>query len=190
MQGYRPWTVHGKALSSVLPSFLTTSNGCRIAMASAGAPTTGSCGPSLLTYRPLLTIASRYFTDSLANKIYAYDYDDGRLSGRRVFVDPLSHGLPEGTYPDGLCIDNAGGIWSARSAAFVRHGTNRANFIAHRWGGSRIIRYTPDGAVDLQVVFPTALNVTACCFGGKVVVIDPHERALTLFKDPIRINYT
>ncbi|KAI0734524.1 hypothetical protein C8Q72DRAFT_806598 [Fomitopsis betulina] len=89
-----------------------------------------------------------YFTDSLANKIYAYDYDDGRLSGRRVFVDPLSHGLPEGTYPDGLCIDNAGGIWSAR------------------WGGSRIIRYTPDGAVDLQVVFPTALNVTACCFGG------------------------
>ncbi|KZT72754.1 regucalcin [Daedalea quercina L-15889] len=89
-----------------------------------------------------------YFTDSLVNKIYAYDYDDGRLSGRRVFVDPLSHGLPEGTYPDGLCIDNAGGIWSAR------------------WGGSRIIRYTPDGAVDLQVIFPTALNVTACCFGG------------------------
>jgi len=35
-----------------------------------------------------------------------------------------------------------------------------------RWGGSRIIRYTPDGAVDLEVHFPTVLNVTACCFGG------------------------
>ncbi|KAH9837125.1 uncharacterized protein C8Q71DRAFT_706698 [Rhodofomes roseus] len=90
-----------------------------------------------------------YFTDSLVNKIYAYDYEDGRLSGRRVFVDALSHGLlAEGTYPDGLCIDNAGGIWSAR------------------WGGSSIVRYTPDGAFDLQVVFPTVLNVTACCFGG------------------------
>lgn len=89
-----------------------------------------------------------YFTDSLTNKIYAYDYDTGKVSNRRVFVDPISHGLPEGTYPDGLCIDNAGGIWSAR------------------WGGSRIIRYTPDGAMDLEVFFPTVLNVTACCFGG------------------------
>ncbi|PCH33777.1 regucalcin [Wolfiporia cocos MD-104 SS10] len=89
-----------------------------------------------------------YFTDSLVNKIYAYDYDDGKLSGRRVFVNPIAHGLPEGTFPDGLCIDNAGGIWSAR------------------WGGSRIIRYTPDGEMDLEVIFPTALNITACCFGG------------------------
>ncbi|KZT05957.1 uncharacterized protein LAESUDRAFT_737267 [Laetiporus sulphureus 93-53] len=89
-----------------------------------------------------------YFTDSLVNKIYAYDYEDGKLSGRRVFVDSISHGMPRGTFPDGLCIDNAGGIWSAR------------------WGGSRIIRYTPGGAVDLEVYFPTALNITACCFGG------------------------
>lgn len=35
-----------------------------------------------------------------------------------------------------------------------------------RWGGSRIIRFSPDGKIDLQVVFPTALNITACSFGG------------------------
>ncbi|OBZ79256.1 Regucalcin [Grifola frondosa] len=63
-------------------------------------------------------------------------------------IHALSQGLPEGTYPDGLCIDKDGGIWSAR------------------WGGSRIIRYTRDGAIDLEVFFPTALNITACCFGG------------------------
>ncbi len=56
----------------------------------------------------------RYLTDSLVNRIYAYDYDDGKVSNRRVFVDALKMGLPERTYPDGLCIDNEGGIWSAR----------------------------------------------------------------------------
>lgn len=78
-----------------------------------------------------LTVAVRYFTDSLVNKIYAYNYDDGKLSGRRIFVDPLSHGLPEGTYPDGLCIDNAGGVWSARCVSPLRRGTYRTDSIAH-----------------------------------------------------------
>ncbi|KAI0715172.1 hypothetical protein C8Q76DRAFT_729936 [Earliella scabrosa] len=88
------------------------------------------------------------FTDSFKNKIYAYDYEDGKVSGKRDFVDAMSQGLPEDTYPDGLCIDKDGGVWSAR------------------WGGSRIIRYTKDGEMDLEVFFPTALNVTACTFGG------------------------
>ena len=48
------------------------------------------------------------------NKIYAYDYEDGKVAGKREFVDALSQGLPEGTYPDGLCIDKDGGVWSAR----------------------------------------------------------------------------
>ncbi|EMD42238.1 hypothetical protein CERSUDRAFT_42678 [Gelatoporia subvermispora B] len=92
--------------------------------------------------------STMYFTDSLVNRIYAYDYNDGNLSNRRVFVDPISQGQPEGSFPDGLCIDKEGGIWSAR------------------WGGSKIIRYSKDGTEDLELVFPTALNVTACCFGG------------------------
>ena len=35
------------------------------------------------------------------------------------------------------------------------------------WGGSRVVRFTKDGEVDFQIIFPTALNVTACCFGGR-----------------------
>ncbi|KAF8078536.1 hypothetical protein FPV67DRAFT_1663259 [Lyophyllum atratum] len=89
-----------------------------------------------------------YFTDSLTNKIYAYDYDDGNLSNRRVFIDAIALGLPENSFCDGLCIDEEGCIWSAR------------------WGGSRIIRFTKNGAIDVEIFFPTALNITACCFGG------------------------
>ncbi|KAF8237769.1 hypothetical protein L208DRAFT_1355732 [Tricholoma matsutake] len=89
-----------------------------------------------------------YFTDSLTNKIHAYDYDDGELSNPRVIVDAIALGLPEDSFCDGLCLDNEGCLWSAR------------------WGGSRIIRYTKDGAIDAEIVFPTALNITACCFGG------------------------
>jgi hypothetical protein len=35
-----------------------------------------------------------------------------------------------------------------------------------RWGGSRISRFTLEGIIDTEIVFPTALNITACCFGG------------------------
>ncbi|KAL0951075.1 hypothetical protein HGRIS_007813 [Hohenbuehelia grisea] len=89
-----------------------------------------------------------YFTDSLVNLIYAYDYEDGNVSNRRVCVDALGLGLPEKTYSDGLCIDAEGYIWSAR------------------WGGSRVVRHAVDGQIDLEVVFPSALNITSCCFGG------------------------
>lgn len=60
-------------------------------------------------------LPSRYFTDSFTNYIHAYDYDEGKVSGRRVFIDCVAQGLAEDTYPDGLCIDSEGGIWSARS---------------------------------------------------------------------------
>ncbi|KAF8140179.1 regucalcin [Boletus edulis] len=83
-----------------------------------------------------------YFTDSLTNLIYAYDFDDGKLSNRQ------NCRLPENTFCDGLCIDDEGYIWSAR------------------WGGSRIVRFSPQGNIDTEIYFPTALNVTACCFGG------------------------
>ena len=63
---------------------------------------------------PQLKEKLRYFTDSLDNKIYAYDYDDGILSNRRVFVDAIALGMPENTFCDGLCTDSAGGVWSAR----------------------------------------------------------------------------
>ncbi|KAL9716164.1 hypothetical protein Ac2012v2_000609 [Leucoagaricus gongylophorus] len=55
-----------------------------------------------------------YFTDSYRNVIYAYDYDDGNLANRRIFVDAIALGLPENTFCDGLCIDIEGCIWSCR----------------------------------------------------------------------------
>lgn len=55
-----------------------------------------------------------YFTDSYKNIIYAYDYDDGKLANRRIFVDAMALGLPENSFCDGLCVDTEGFIWSAR----------------------------------------------------------------------------
>jgi sugar lactone lactonase YvrE len=48
------------------------------------------------------------------NNIFAYDYDDGQLTNRRLFVNALEKGFPEKTYCDGLCVDDQGCIWSAR----------------------------------------------------------------------------
>ncbi|KAH6917303.1 regucalcin [Coprinopsis sp. MPI-PUGE-AT-0042] len=91
-----------------------------------------------------------YFTDSLVNKIYAYDYDvsTGKASGRRLWVDAVALGFAPNSFCDGLTLDEDGYIWSAR------------------WGGSRIVRFAPDGSVDFELMIPKALNVTACCFGG------------------------
>ncbi|KAG6381250.1 regucalcin [Boletus reticuloceps] len=127
-------------------------------------PDTGECkvvdeGPFTNNYR--------YFTDSLTNLIYAYDFDDGKLSNRRIVVDAIAQGLPENTFCDGLCIDDEGYIWSARFVAVERLILEHANrMTTGRWGGSRIVRFSPQGNIDTEIYFPTALNVTACCFGG------------------------
>ncbi|KAI0034317.1 SMP-30/Gluconolaconase/LRE-like region-domain-containing protein [Vararia minispora EC-137] len=89
-----------------------------------------------------------YFTDSLNNVIYAYDYEDGVISGRRVFADTGSILRLKNSYPDGLCMDDEGCIWSAR------------------WGGSCIVRFNREGIIDVQIDLPTVHRVTACCFGG------------------------
>ena len=50
------------------------------------------------------------------NKILAYDYgEDGKTARKADFIaNALSQGLAEGSYPDGLCLDKDGGVWSAR----------------------------------------------------------------------------
>jgi len=94
-----------------------------------------------------------YFVSSDQNVIFAYDYDPetSKASNRRVFVDGDAMGLKKEVYggPDGFCIDREGAIWNAR------------------WGGSRVVRYTPDGkSIDLEVHIPKAHKITSCCFGG------------------------
>ncbi len=86
-----------------------------------------------------------YYTESRKRTITRFDYDraTGALSNRRVFVEiPPGEGVP-----DGLTVDADGNVWSAR------------------WGGSRLVRYTPDGEEDLRINVP-AKNVSSVTFGG------------------------
>ena len=88
-----------------------------------------------------------YFTDTVpAENIYRYlyDKDDDTIREQTVFSNlPAAHGLP-----DGLTIDAAGYIWSAR------------------WNGGKIIRFAPDGNIDCEIEIPGAKKVTSVTFGG------------------------
>ncbi len=85
-----------------------------------------------------------YFCDSPRRQIMATDYGrDGRLGEPRVFVDLQDIA----GVPDGSCIDSDGGLWNAQ------------------WGMRRVVRYTPDGALD-QVVEIPASQATKPAFGG------------------------
>ena len=86
-----------------------------------------------------------YYIDSMAYRVDAFDFDPstGAISGRRpLIVIERGAGIP-----DGLAVDDDGGIWVAL------------------WGRGAIRRYAPDGKLDRVLAVP-ADNVTACCFGG------------------------
>jgi sugar lactone lactonase YvrE len=89
--------------------------------------------------------ATMYFTDSEARVIFAYAFDGatGALGARRVFATvPADAG-----YPDGLTVDEEGGVWSAH------------------WDGGRITRYRPDGSIDRVILMPVP-RPTSLAFGG------------------------
>jgi len=84
--------------------------------------------------------ATFYFCDSMQQRIFCCDYPS--LDSQRVFADVV-----EGGAPDGSCIDSQGFLWNAE------------------WGGGRLVRYSPQGIVDLVV--PTAAQSTTClAIGG------------------------
>ena len=86
-----------------------------------------------------------YFTDSIARRIYAYDFDlaTGNIRHRRVLVNvPRTEGIP-----DGLAVDAEGFLWSAQ------------------WYGSSIVRYDPDGKIERRIAVP-AKQTSCCAFGG------------------------
>lgn len=87
--------------------------------------------------------AVMYFADSPRRVIWAFDFIDGRPVNRRVFAQTTG-----GAYPDGACIDAEGFLWSAH------------------WGGGAVVRYAPDGRLDLRVEVP-APNATCPAFGGE-----------------------
>jgi sugar lactone lactonase YvrE len=86
-----------------------------------------------------------YYTDTRKREIYLFDYDQasGAISHQRLFVK-----VPEGEGgPDGMTVDAEGYVWSAR------------------WGGSRLVRYTPEGVEERRIAFP-AQKVSSVVFGG------------------------
>lgn len=86
-----------------------------------------------------------YFTDTRRHLTwrFGFDLEDGRVFDRQLFADYSG----SGDRPDGACVDVDGGIWTA--------------FFA----GGRIVRYRPDGAIDLVLPVPVT-NPTCVCFGG------------------------
>ncbi len=86
-----------------------------------------------------------YATDSVARRIYSYDYDSstGSVRNRRVFVQvPEREGIP-----DGLAVDAAGFVWSAQ------------------WYGGCIVRYDPDGKEERRIPL-SAKQTSSLAFGG------------------------
>jgi sugar lactone lactonase YvrE len=86
-----------------------------------------------------------YFADTYRNRIRAFDFDlaDGTITNERLFVDTSAHPGK----PDGSCVDADGCLWNAE------------------YGGWRLVRYAPSGAIDRVIELPVS-NPTCCCFGG------------------------
>jgi sugar lactone lactonase YvrE len=88
---------------------------------------------------------SRFYSgDSLANTIWAYDYDraTGTIENEVVFFKDFKRGLP-----DGSTVDCDGFLWNCR------------------YGGGCVVRVAPDGKVDRIIEMPVK-NITTCTFGG------------------------
>ena len=85
-----------------------------------------------------------FYNDTATYSVSVFDYDaQAGLTNRRVFVDLSS----ESKRPDGLTVDEHGGVWVALS------------------NGSAVRHYTSDGVLN-EVVEVPAKKVTACTFGG------------------------
>jgi sugar lactone lactonase YvrE len=87
-----------------------------------------------------------YYAESFRYAIFAYDFDPaiGSLSNRRVFAE-VDRKL--GAFPDGLCVDVEGYIWS------------------NQVGIGRVVRYDPMGRIERQIQLPVPRAV-GCTFGG------------------------
>lgn len=88
-----------------------------------------------------------YLSDSHPSRkmvwVYDYDPDTGQPGNRRVFIESLPAGRP-----DGAAIDQDGCYWICGNEAGV------------------IYRYTPEGRLDRSVQVPVA-RVAMCAFGGR-----------------------
>lgn len=89
-----------------------------------------------------------YFIDSPELRVDVFDYDrsSGEIENRRPLVStPEELGVP-----DGMTLDSEGFLW----VAF--------------YGGGRVRRYAPDGALERELMLPVAYT-TSCAFGGEAL---------------------
>ncbi len=86
-----------------------------------------------------------YLADTGAGLVYCYEFDpkSGDIGDRRVFVDLSA----SGGWPDGMTVDEAGGLW-------VAVGRNSA-----------VHRYLPTGQHQESIKLPVT-NPTSVAFGG------------------------
>jgi sugar lactone lactonase YvrE len=87
-----------------------------------------------------------YYTESFRYAIFVYDFDSatGSLANRRIFAEV---DRKVGAFPDGLCVDAEGHVWS------------------NQVGIGRVVRYDPAGRIERQIQLPVPRAV-GCTFGG------------------------
>ncbi len=85
-----------------------------------------------------------YHADTPKCRIDRYDFnsDTAELTNRITFAE-----TPAGITPDGSTVDADGFLWNAQ------------------WGGSRVVRYSPQGEIDLILPLPVS-QPTCVAFGG------------------------
>jgi sugar lactone lactonase YvrE len=107
-----------------------------------------------------------YYNDTPTQRIDLFDYDsESGLTGRRPFAEVPA----ESGGPDGLTVDEEGGVWVAL------------------YGGGAVRRYTPEGMLD-EVIEVPAKQVTACTFGSldlDELFITTSREGLEPSKDPL-----
>jgi sugar lactone lactonase YvrE len=89
--------------------------------------------------------ATMFLSDSGTARVDAFRFDpaSGAISERRTVIRVDQAGV----VPDGLTVDEEGGIWVAL------------------WGGAAVCRYAPDGSLLSSIPLPVE-RPTSCAFGG------------------------
>jgi L-arabinonolactonase len=91
-----------------------------------------------------LNSGRQYLADSPTHTIYVYDFASttGVPARRRVFAQTAAP-----IEPDGSCVDADDHLWNAQ------------------WAGGKVVRYRPDGSIDIEIPLPVS-QPTCICFGG------------------------
>lgn len=116
---------------------LDTDGSLHVILKEAGMPNGMGFSPDLKWF---------YFTNTNARTIqrFTYHQESGDVTEPKVLV-----AIPEGEgNPDGLAVDSEGCLWSAR------------------YGGHKVVRYSPEGEQLSEIALPMAENPTCPLFAG------------------------